>query len=164
MTQRHYASPQQQINRVSEEIRTRKLLVMVIANTMVAIGAMIILTGAPNFLEDWFSPWSRYLVGGVPFVAGMVVAVAGAPNGTGRISWFIQVIGLILIVAWCLALGAVYVGYVGSEGGAHLAGLGEPLAAPSTGRAYVPIVYLGLTAIVAVPLVTMLRLGPPSRR
>lgn len=149
------------VERVRLELVSRKLMIMVLAVTAVLAGAVVMLTGAPNFLEDWFSPWSRYAIGGLSFFAGLVTCVGGLATDRTRPGWWTQVVGLTLMAAWYAAMCAAYTGVVIHQG-AGFVGPGEPLSPGVTGRGYVPILYFGLTGVVLIPLVTMIRLQRPT--
>ena len=149
------------VERVRLELVSRKLMIMVLALTAVLAGATIMLTGAPNFIEEWFSPWSRYFLGGTSFLAGMVAVAGGAIGDRTRPGWWTQVVGLTMMAAWYLGMAAAYTGVVIQQG-AGFVGPGEPLAEGVTGRVYVPVLYLGLTLVALIPLVTMLRLRRPD--
>lgn len=149
------------VERVRLELVGRKFMVTVLALIGVWVGVAMILTGAPNFIEDWFSPWSRYFVGGAAFLAGLLTSVGGAFRDDRRAPWWCQVIGLALLVLWYGALGAAYVGLTAQQGLAFV-GPGEPLPEGITGRGYVPLVYLGLMVMTATPLATMLKLRRPD--
>lgn len=149
------------VERVRLELVSRKLMIMIMALTAVLTGITIILTGAPNFIEEWFSPWSRYFVGGAAFLAGLVTSIGGMVGDRTRPGWWTQVFGLALMSLWNLGMCAAYLGIVVVQG-TTIVGPGEPLAAGVTGRGYVPVLYLGLAAVVLMPLVTMLRLRRPG--
>lgn len=124
------------------------------------IGVGIMLTGAPAFLEEWFSPWSRYLIGGFIFVAGLGISLGGLAEET-RCGWFAQITGLTMMSFWSLVLGILHAAlYV--LAGAQWVGPGEPLSDPTiAGRAYIPLFYLSFFAISAVVLVTSAKVGRP---
>lgn len=149
------------VERVRLELSTRKLMIMMMALTGVLTGAAIMLTGAPNFIEEWFSPWSRYLVGGSAFAAGLTTTVGGFIGDRVRVGWWTQIAGLFGLAAWNASMAAAYLAVVIRQG-AGFVGPGEPLAADVTGRGYVPILYLGLMVVIMVPMVTMIRLRRPD--
>lgn len=153
------------VEQVRLELATRKLMVMLVGLIGVWVGIMIALTGAPNFVEDWFSPWSRYFLASPAFLAGALTVAGGARSDLTRCGWWSQVAGLTGMSLWYLAMAGVYLVLVVQQG-IDIVGPGEPLAANVTGRGYVPLLYLGLTAMAAVPLVTLIRLrgvlGRPS--
>lgn len=152
----------QAIERVRLELVARKFMVMILALVAVWVGIAMMLTGAPSFLEGWFSPWSRYAVGSIAFMTGLLTSIGGSMTDQKPGGWWTQVVGLTGLCAWYAGMGIAYIGLVISEGFTW-AGLGEALDPSSSGRAYVPIVYLGLMIMTATPLVTMLRLGRPRR-
>lgn len=152
----------QAIERVRLELVTRKFMIMVLAMVGVWVGLAMMLTGAPSFIEDWFSPWSRYFIGGIAFGAGLTTTLGGLLGDGGRCGWWTQVAGLGLLGAWYASIGAAYVGLLYEQGGVPIVGPGEPLGAGITGRGYVPIVYAGLTIMTLTPLVTMFRLQRPD--
>lgn len=149
------------VERVRLELVSRKLMIMMLAVTAVLTGAAIVLTGAPNFIEGWFSPWSRYFLGGISFVAGLVTAIGGLVGDDTRKGWWTQVLGLAAMALWHAGMAVAYTGIVIVQG-AGFVGPGEPLPLGVTGRGYVPFLYVGLTIVVVVPLVTMLRLRRPD--
>lgn len=151
------------IERVRLELVTRKFMVTVLAMIAVWVGIAIMLTGAPNFIEDWFSPWSRYCVGGVAFFSGIVTSIGGLEGDETKAGWRIQVIGLTTLTLWYLCMSAAYVGLVTMQG-LPIVAPGEPLPDGVTGRGYVPIVYAGLMVMTATPLATLFRLGSPDHR
>lgn len=149
------------VERVRLELTTRKLMVMMLAVTAVWVGIAIILTGAPRFIEEWFSPWSRYTIGSAAFLAGLTASVGGLMTDKTRRGWWVQLTGLALLVAWYASMGVAYC-FLVKDQGLELVGPGEPLDPMSTGRGYVPFIYLGLSLLVLIPLGTMLRLGRPK--
>lgn len=148
------------IERVRLELATRKLMVMSLASIGVWVGITVILYGAPNFIETWFSPWSRYAVGGAAFGFGLTTSLAGLGSDRTRVGWWFQVIGLSGLTLWYVAMAASYV-ILATHQGLDLLGPGEPLHEGVTGRAYVPMVYGGLATMTAIPLLTMFSLGRP---
>lgn len=151
------ASEQVQVN-----LQSRRLSIMLLAVTAVWIGAVMIMTGAPNFIEDWFSPWSRVVLGTLIFTAGCLTCIGCVLTDERTDGWWIQVFGLSLLTLWYGGMGAAYIGLIITQG-AQWADIGQPLPPNSTGRAYVPLIYLGLLATTAVPLLTLVRLGRPRR-
>lgn len=156
---------QQEVDRAVERVRlelaSRKLMIMALGLTAVLAGVAIILTGAPNFIEKWFSPWSRYLLGGASFAAGLTTVAGGALGDRERKGWWTQVVGLTSMAAWYAGMAVAY-GAIVVRQGATIVGPGVPLSEGVTGRGYVPILYLGLTLVVVIPLCTMLRLRRPG--
>jgi MFS family permease len=150
--------------RVRLELVKRRMTVLILALTCVWAGAFIILTGAPNFIETWFSPWSRYGVGGVAFVVGIITSVGGFIGDRSRTGWALQAIGLFGMMSWFVGMGAAYWGLIVAQGGLKLVGPGEELAGIWTGRGYVPIIYLGLALLALNPLVAMIKQRRVSRR
>lgn len=148
--------------RIRLELVTRKFMVMVLGLIAAWVGLAIMLTGAPSFIEAWFSPWSRFYVGGVAEAAGLTVVLGGLAGDLRRSGWWTQVVGLGLLVAWYAGLGGSYAVLVAQEG-IDIVAPGQPLASVDAGRAYVPLVYLGLMLLTLTPLVTMLRLGQPAK-
>lgn len=151
------------IERVRLELVTRRLMIMVLAVTAVWVGIAIMVMGAPDFLETWFSPWSRYAIGGCIFLSGLTTSIGGVVGEDHLRGWWIQVIGLGGVASWFALMGLVYAILTIKQGGT-VVGPGEYLSLGVTGRGYVPVLYLGLTVLTAIPLVTMLRLGRPSAR
>lgn len=149
------------IERVRLELVTRKFMVMVLALIGVWVGITMCLTGAPAFIETWFSPWSRYVVGGGAFLAGLTVSIGGMMTDRRPPGWWTQVIGLAALTIWYFGMSVAYLGLFMLEG-APFAAPGEPLDPSNSGRGYVPLVYLGLMILTATPLVTMLRLARPG--
>ena len=145
------------VERVRLELIGRHFMVVVLALTGVWTGIAIILTGAPNFIEAWLSPWSRYGVGGVAFVAGLVTSYGTLATDHRLKGWWAQVLGLGALTLWYAGMGLAYVGLLISQG-QQFVGPGEPLSASSTGRGYVPFVSLGLAIMTATPLSTTIRL------
>lgn len=156
---------QQEVDRAVERVRlelaSRKLMIMALGLTAVLAGIAIMLTGAPNFIEEWFSPWSRYLLGGTSFLAGLIAVMGGALGDRAALGWWIQVVGLTGMALWYAGMALAY-GAIVVQQGTTVVGPGEPLSEGVTGRGYVPLLYVGLTAVVMIPLVTMIRLRRPS--
>lgn len=152
---------QRAIERVRLELVTRKLMVMVLALIGVWVGIGMCLTGAPDFMETWFSPWSRYAIGGGAFLTGLVTSIGGFVGDRTRKGWWTQVVGLWGLVLWYWGMGAAYLALFMIEG-ADFVAPGDPLPVESTGRGYVIIVYWGMAVLAAIPLVTMLRLNRPG--
>jgi hypothetical protein len=148
--------------RIRLELVTRKFMVILLGLTAAWVGLAIMVTGAPSFIEDWFSPWSRFYVGGVAEAAGLTVVLGGMVGDLRRSGWWTQVTGLALLVLWYAGLGASYAVLVFQQG-VDIVGPGEHLPSTESGRAYVPMVYLGLMLMTATPLVTMLRIGRPTK-
>jgi hypothetical protein len=150
------------VDRLRHELEVRERIVMVMGVTASWVGIAIILMGAPDFLEDWFSPWSRYVLGGWAFVAGLLASSGLILGDCHRRGWLYQVIGLSMMVVWQLTMAACYVGRVLDQG-IFLARPGQPLNEGVTGRGYVPFLYIGLTLGTLVPLIAMIRNGRPTR-
>lgn len=148
------------VERVRLEVMARRFMVTMLALIAVWAGIAMILTGAPDFIEDWFSPWSRYFVGGIAFSAGLATSLGVAQTSHHLGGWWAQVVGLAVLTAWFAAMGMAYVGLVVMQG-IEIVGPGEPLDASVTGRGYVPFVYLGLVVLSGTPLVTLLRTSRP---
>lgn len=148
------------MDRVRHELEARKRMVMAMGLTAVWVGIAIMVMGAPNFLEEWFSPWSRYVLGGTTFTAGLFTCIGGAYGDDTRCGWWSQVLGLSGMIAWQVFMAAAYTGRVLDQG-VFLAVPGEPLNAATTGRGYVPFLYVGLALGTLIPLLTMLRNGRP---
>lgn len=139
-----------------------RMMIMWLAIVSIITGITMILTGAPTFLEDWFSPWSRVVLGLLAF-APAVCTVVGAAIGTRtRPGWWAQMLGLLGQTAWYITMMVAYIGLLFHEG-PQFARLGQPLAENVSGRGYVPFIYLGLLGLAIIPLVTMLLLGRPRR-
>jgi len=151
----------QAIERVRLELVTRKFMIMVLAMIGVWVGIAMMLTGAPSFLEEWFSPWSRYFIGGAAFVGGIVTSAGGSIGDGCRKGWWTQVTGLTIMTLWYFAMGGAYL-CLNARIGVPLVGPGEPLDSALSGRGYVPIVYFGLMIMTATPLVTMFTLQRPG--
>lgn len=150
------------VERVRLELLTRHFMVMVLALIGVWTGIAMILTGAPAFIETWFSPWSRYLIGGSALVAGMLTVGGGFVGEERRCGWWAQAIGLSGMTLWYAGMSVAYVGLTIHEGW-EIVGPGQALSPGDTGRGYVPFIYLGLMLMTATPLVTMVRLRRPGR-
>lgn len=149
------------IERIRLELIARKLMIMAMAVAAVFAGAAVMLTGAPNFLEDWFSPWSRYFIGGVPFVFGSLASLGGLMTDRTSCGWWAQFSGLLGLALWYASMAVVYIGLVVVQG-VSFVGPGETLPEGVTGRGYVPMIYLGLLAATCIPLVTLVRLRRPG--
>ena len=70
-------------------------------------------------------------------------------------------VGLALMAVWYAGMALAY-GNIVVDQGTTIVGPGVPLSEGVTGRGYVPILYLGLTLVVLIPLLTMLRLRRPG--
>lgn len=151
------------VERVRLELVARKFMVTILGLIATGIGVAMMLTGAPDFIEGWFSPWSRYFVGSFAFVAGLLVAIGGSFGDDNRIGWTMQVSGLSILTLWNIGYGCAYL-IMSLERGVQLAMPGEALSPSMTGTDYVPLVYFGLTTMAVVPLRVMLKVGWPSRR
>lgn len=145
------------VEQVRLELVTRKLMIMLVGLIGVWVGIAIILTGAPNFVEEWFSPWSRYWVGGLALLSGFCTVFGSVWDDRTRCGWWGQAAGLAGMTIWYLSMGAIYFTLVTTQG-FDLVGPGEPLAADVTGRGYVPLLYAGLAMMAATPLVTLVNL------
>ena len=150
------------IERVRLELATRKLIIMMLGVMTVLVGAMTIMTGAPAFIEDWFSPWSRVVLGLLAFVPGLMVSIGGAFDDSAWCVWWIQIFGLAGVAAWYAAMAGAYTGLVIRDGPGFVK-IGHHLASADAGRAYVPLIYIVLFIITAIPLVTMFRIGKPDK-
>lgn len=135
---------------------------MLLGVMTVLVGGVTIMTGAPSFIEDWFSPWSRVVLGALAFAPGLLVAIGGAFDDHRPCVWWIHVMGLAGIATWFGFMCISYSVYT-AEIGIDFVKIGQPLAATDSGRAYVPLVYLVLFLLAVVPLVTMIRIGRPRR-
>ena len=149
------------IERVRLELVTRKFMIMVLAMIVVWVGIAMMLTGAPRFIEDWFSPWSRYFIGGLAFSAGLVTSIGGLIGDGCRKGWWTQVAGLSGTALWYGGMSLAYLGLLCTEG-LDLVAPGEPLDDILAGRGYVPIVYFGLMIMTLTPLLTMFKLQRPG--
>jgi hypothetical protein len=154
--------PREPVERVRHELEARKRMVMAMGVTAVWVGIAIIVMGAPDFIEDFFSPWSRYALGGAAFLGGLSIALGGAWGDLSRCGWWAQVAGLSVLIGWQVFMAACYTARVLDQG-VFLALPGEPLRHEVTGRGYVPFLYVGLALGTAIPLITMLRNGCPSQ-
>lgn len=151
----------QATSRIQVELATRRLIVLVLGLLAIAIGTVMIVTGAPAFIENWFSPWSRVLLGGTSALFGFM-AVFGLLYDHRLLGWLAHIGGLIGLCLWYTAIGSAYTGLLVVEG-PQWANLGEPLASNVSGRGYVPLIYLGLFMINLIPLVAALKAGRPYR-
>lgn len=143
-------------------LTAHRFAVMWLAVISILVGIVMIVTGAPAFLEDWFSPWSRVVLGVLAFSPGLLTVI-GVAVGPARIGgWWTQVLGLLGQAVWYASMMGAYVGLLVYEG-PQWADLGEPLNAAVSGRAYVPLIYLGLLGLALIPLVTLLKIGRPGR-
>lgn len=149
------------IEQVRLELVTRRLSIMVLAFFAVWIGIAMILMGAPDFIEHWFSPWSRVAFGIVSFIGGLIT-MSGLLVGGPLLGWWLQVSGLATLGLWYAAMGTSYAALIIFQG-SQFVRPGQELPDASTGRAYVPLIYLTLFLLAVIPLVTLLRLGRPSR-
>lgn len=140
-----------------------RMMIMWLAIASMVVGIVMVLTGAPTFLEDWFSPWSRVVLGLLAF-SPAVLTVVGAAMGPSRsnVAWWLQMFGLLGQASWYFAMLCAYIGLLMHEG-PQWARLGEELAPHVSGRGYVPFIYLGLLGLAVIPLVTMMVLGRPRR-
>lgn len=154
---------QQAIERVRLELVTRKLMVMVLALIGVWVGIGMCLTGAPFFMETWFSPWSRYIIGGGAFLTGLTVSLGALATDQRARGWWTQAAGLLGLTLWYAGMAVAYLVLFAQEG-AHFAAPGAALNPTSSGRGYVIVVYVGLAVLTATPLATMIRLRWWSRR
>lgn len=93
--------------------------------------------------------------------AGALAVIGGTMTERTRCGWWNEVSGLTGMAGWALMMASVYFWRVADQG-AGFVGPGEPLSAGVTGRVYVPILYLGLTFVIIVPLTTLLRLRRPD--
>jgi hypothetical protein len=96
------------IERIRLELIGRKLMIMALAVAAVFAGAAVMLTGAPNFLEDWFSPWSRYIIGGAPFLFGIIACIGGLATDRTSPGWWAQFTGLLGLTLWYAAMAGCY--------------------------------------------------------
>jgi len=133
------------------------MMIMLIGVTAVWVGIAIMLMGAPDFLEDWLSPWSRYLIGGVAFLAGLSTVGGCLWGDQTRCGWWAQAVGLSGLVLWQVFMAACYTARVLDQG-VFMARPGEPLNPATTGRGYVPFLYIGLALGTAIPLAALFRL------
>ena len=157
-----YLTTEQAQRTVRLGLVAHRLMVMWLAVTSMWVGVTMIVTGAPAFLEDWFSPWSRVVLGALAFAPGLCT-VLGAIIGPRRLrGWTLQVAGLLGQGLWYAAMGLAYLGLLFWEG-PQWAALGEPLADGVSGRGYVPLIYLGLLGLAVIPMVTLILLGRPRR-
>lgn len=161
MDERHI--DQELVERLRLELMTRRLMVMLVGLIGVWVGIAVILTGAPNFVEQWFSPWSRYAVGGIPFLAGGAIVIGGFIGEGSSRAWYAEIVGLSGMALWYATMGGLYVALVTLQG-FDLVGPGEPLQPEVTGRGYVPFLYLGLVLMSVAPLVAMIKLTLRRRR
>ena len=152
---------QEAVARIEVELAARRLIVLVLGLLAIAVGTVMIVTGAPSFIENWFSPWSRVLLGGTSALFGFM-AVFGLLLDHRLSGWVAHLLGLLGLALWYTAIGGAYLGLLVHEG-PQWADLGEPLAADVSGRAYVPLIYLGLFLLNLIPLVAALKAGRPYR-
>ena len=136
-------------------------MVMMLALLATWVGIAMCFTGAPSFMETWFSPWSRYAIGGIAFAGGLTVSIGGVLTDLTRKGWWTQMIGLGILVLWYFGMAVSYLALVIQEG-FHIVGPGEPLDPGVSGRGYVAVVYICLAIMTATPMVTMLRLSRPG--
>jgi hypothetical protein len=153
---------QRAVEQVRLELVTRRLSIMVLGFMGVWVGIAMILTGAPSFIEVWFSPWSRIGLGALAFAPGLLVVIGGLAGDNTVCGWWTQILGLWGCAAWYATMTAAYVGLLVHEG-AQWATLGQPLSPEISGRGYVPLIYLALFVLAVIPLVTMIRIGRPQR-
>jgi hypothetical protein len=149
------------VQRIRLEMMALRFSITMLAVTTVWIGIAMILGGAPSFIEGWFSPWSRYLVGGWAFVSGLLTSAGALIGDDRRRGWWAQVVGLAGMTSWYIGMSVAYVCLAFTEG-VHILGWGEPLMAGQSGRGYVGLVYLGLAFVTGGPLVTLLRIARPG--
>lgn len=150
------------VRAVRAGVAAHRLSVVWLAAISMAVGLTMILTGAPAFVEDWFSPWSRVVLGALAFAPAVCTVVGALLSHNTLPGWWMQVAGLFGQATWYGAMMVVYCGLLVDEG-AQWANLGEALDPAVSGRGYVPIIYLGLLGLAVIPLVTLLRLGRPGR-
>jgi len=148
--------------RVRHELEMRQRMVMVMGVTAVWVGIAIMTMGAPDFLEEWLSPWSRYFIGGTAFISGLMACAGLLAGACSRWGWWSQVIALGMMVAFQLFMAVAYTGRV-IDLGIFFAHPGEPLNEGVTGRGYVPLLYVGLVLGTLVPMLAMIKNGRPTR-
>lgn len=149
------------IERVRLELVTRKFMVMMLAVLATWVGIAMCFTGAPAFMETWFSPWSRYAIGGIAFLGGVATSIGGLMTDRTWRGWWTQVLGLSVLCLWYTGMAVSYLILTIQEGLA-VVGPGEPLAPGNSGRGYVVIVYICLVVVTGTPLFTMIRLWRPT--
>jgi hypothetical protein len=157
-----YSKGMEPFERVRIELATRKLIVMMLGVMTVLVGAVTIMTGAPAFIEDVFSPWSRVVLGALAFIPGLIVAITNTFNDRTRCIWWLQLFGLSGIAAWFAFMCGSYTWYTLAQGITFVR-IGQPLDSEQAGRAYVPLIYLVLLIMSLIPLITMIRVGRPTR-
>lgn len=150
------------VERVRLELVTRRLSIMMLGVLTVLVGGVMMMTGAPAFIEDWFSPWSRMVLGILAFLPGLMVAIGGIFDDRHPCAWWLHMLGLGGIAAWFAFMCGAYTVLVFQQGIAF-AQVGQSLTSEQAGRAYVPLVYLVLFFLALIPLVTMIRVGRPGR-
>lgn len=151
------------VERVRLELVTRRMSIQLLGVMTTLVGAVTMMTGAPSFIEDAFSPWSRVLLGALAFLPGLLVAIGGSFDDRRWCVWWLQVFGLLGVAAWFALMCGTYVWYTFDVVGIDFLKIGQPLASHDQGRAYVPLIYLVLFTMTLVPLITMLRIGQPEK-
>src|ERR1044072_7181657 len=96
------------VERVRLELVTRKFMVMMLALLATWVGIAMCFTGAPSFMETWFSPWSRYAIGAIAFAGGLTVSIGGVLTDLTRKGWWTQMIGLGILVLWYFGMAVSY--------------------------------------------------------
>lgn len=156
----HDLTPDRARQTVELGLAAHRASLLWLAVASLLVGMVMIVTGAPAFLEDWFSPWSRVVLGLAAFLPALCTVIGMVIGPARRCGWTLQVIGLSGQALWYALMMATYSALLIKEG-PQFVGLGEPLSSTVSGRAYVPLIYVGLLGQALVPLWTVVRLGPP---
>lgn len=125
------------------------------------VGIAMMLGGAPATVEEHFGPWIRYALG-APATLGGILLLASVVMGDRTLrGWWSALAGTATMTMWGLAMSVTFVA-TALENGIELLGFND-VATLGVSRLYVPLVYHNLFLLLALHLVTIVRLGRPKR-
>lgn len=149
-------------HRVELELQNRVGMLCVHGGILVAIGLMMVLTGAPIPAEEWYGWPARYVMGGAALLAGVTLLIGVAKGDDDYRGWVLMVGGTAAACLWHIALVSLY-SYSATTEDMALLSVGEAIPDGITSRAYIPLVYLGYVMLTVIHNATLVRLGPPPR-
>lgn len=140
---------------------TSRTIAMTLYGAMgIEVGAATLAAGGPPIVDDW--PVTRLIIGLLALIGGLLT-VAGSLIGDRREpGWWVALAGTTLMASWMVVVGTAYF-LITVRDGIVFSLPWQPVP-PSLGRLYIPLLYQSILFLIVLHIVTLLRLGRPSKR
>lgn len=128
----------------------------------IQVGLATMFTGAAAPLEDTTGPLVRVAIGGVALLGGLLTFIGSMVGDRTTGGWCVTLVGSMMLAVWALG-GFIAFSIITVQIGVDITYPWRPID-PDLARLATPLFYESILLIILLHVITLIRLGRPSKR